>query len=747
MKTRTPALDDGHNRLRRIHLGALLAILSFAWAAPPWVLAWPPTVTITSPMSGSFVRGTITIRASASGETDIAGVQFFVDGVALGAEDAIPPYDIAWDTTTVAEGSYILTAVARDIAGETATSAAVTVTVDNTPPTVAITSPAHDATVRGTVTVAASASDNTAVVGVRFLVNSEQIGVEDTTAPYEVVWDTTAVADGTHLLFAEARDAAGNFGNAPAVHVTVANAAPPTADTMRPTVSITFPTFGATVSGTITVTAEASDDVGVVGIQFFVDDVALGPEGTTSPYSVPWDTTTASDGSHTLAVVARDAAGNRSSAAVTVTVSNGDTTPPAVSITSPTSGDTVSGIVIVTASASDNVDVVGVQFFVDGAPLGIEDTTAPYEVPWDTMTTTDGSYTLTALARDAAGNTATSAGVSVTVANAPGPDTTPPTVAITAPESGATVSGTTTVTASASDDVGVAGVGFFVDGVAIGVEDTTAPYEVPWDTTTVTDGSYTLTALARDAAGNTATSAGVTVTVANAPGPDATPPTVAITAPESGATVSGTTTMTASASDDVGVAGVGFFVDGVAIGVEDTTAPYEVPWDTTTVTDGSYTLTAVARDAAGNAATSAGVTVTVANAAPPAVTRIEETRTDIITYTGTWLQGNMDREWSGNTAALSVEPLARATLSFTGTGVSWIGFRGPQTGIANVFLDGTLVATVNAYAETETVQAVLFAATGLDASVPHTLAIEVTGTKDEAAIDFFIVVDAFDVTP
>src|SRR5207245_1741961 len=104
-----------------------------------------------------------------------------------------------------------------------------------------------------------------------------------------------------------------------------------------------------------------------------------------------------------------------------------------------------------------------------------------------------------------------------------------------------------------------------------------------------------------------------TVTVSNAPPPDTTPPTVAITAPASGSSVSGSVTVAAAANDNVGVASVQFMIDGAAPGTTDTTAPYAVTWDTTTATNGSHTLTAVARDAAGNSGTSAPVTVTVSN--------------------------------------------------------------------------------------------------------------------------------------
>ena len=101
------------------------------------------------------------------------------------------------------------------------------------------------------------------------------------------------------------------------------------------------------------------------------------------------------------------------------------------------------------------------------------------------------------------------------------PDTTPPTVSVTAPAAGATVSGASVaVNATAADNVGVTGVQFRLDGTTnIGAHDTTSPYGVTWDTTTLTNGTHSLTAVARDAAGNTTTSAAVAVTVSNGPPP------------------------------------------------------------------------------------------------------------------------------------------------------------------------------------------------------------------------------------
>src|SRR5207244_1334781 len=128
---------------------------------------------------------------------------------------------------------------------------------------------------------------------------------------------------------------------------------------------------------------------------------------------MPWNTTTASNGSHTLTAIARDAAGNRTtSSPVTVTVDN---VPRTVSLTGPRDGVAVSGAMNVSATASDNLGVDGVELRLDGANLGAEVTAAPYAVSWNTTSVKNGSHALTAMARDAAGNRTTSSPVTVTV--------------------------------------------------------------------------------------------------------------------------------------------------------------------------------------------------------------------------------------------------------------------------------------------------------------------------------------------
>src|SRR5882724_2403332 len=184
------------------------------------------------------------------------------------------------------------------------------------------------------------------------------------------------------------------------------------------------------------------------------------------------------------------------------------------------------------------------------------------------------------------------------------------------------------------------------------------------------------------------------------PCPDTTPPTVRITSPASGATVSGTITVTADASDNVGVAGVQFNYNGTNFGAEDTSSPYTATAYTNNVPDGSYTLTAVARDAAGNQTTSAPVTITVSNAPPPpaGIKRYEESDPSV-SYSFGWNQYDPNWiGWSGGGAVASMMPGAQATFTFTGTSVSWIGYRGNVGGIAHVSVDGVFLRDVDLYA-------------------------------------------------
>jgi hypothetical protein len=203
-----------------------------------------------------------------------------------------------------------------------------------------------------------------------------------------------------------ARDAAGHETTASET-VTVAN------DNAAPTVTLNL-TPGATVAGAVSLLAVAGDDIGVVGVQFKIDGVAAGPEATAAPYELMWNTAGLANGSHTVSAVARDAAGHETSTSVVVNVLN-DSAPPVVTL-SLEADAVVAATVPIAAVASDDIGVTGVQLLVDGVLMGTELTAAPYGMDWNTLDVLNGSHTITAIARDAAGHEATTS-VAVTVAN------------------------------------------------------------------------------------------------------------------------------------------------------------------------------------------------------------------------------------------------------------------------------------------------------------------------------------------
>ncbi|AKJ03805.1 subtilisin family serine protease [Archangium gephyra] len=457
-------------------------------------------------------------------------------------------------------------------------------------PVVALTAPARDARLKGLVPVSATVASATTVTRVEFFANGTPLGT-DTTAPYELSWDSTTAADGAWSLTARAYDADGRMGTSPAVPVSL--------DNTLPDVVLTSPAPGTLLGSSAVLEATASDNQAVSRVEFYVDGARIGTD-TTVPYTMSWTTGYHAEGAHTLTVKAVDPTGNeRTSAPVTVRT---DLNWPSVALSAPAQNARLRATVQVRANASDSVGVARVEFYADGALLGT-DTSAPYEVSWDTSTLADGNHSLTARAYDQVNRTTLSPAIAVILDNTP-----PESAQLTSPTAGTYLQGTALLEATASDSVGVARVEFYRGTVLLGT-DTTAPYQVSWNTSGVADGAQTLTAKAFDSIGNERTSTGVQVTVDN------TAPVTAVSAPAQGALVRGTVPVSATASDAVGVAQVEFYAGTTLLGTA-TTAPYAVSWDTATGANGSITLTTKAYDAVGHVTVSAARTVTVDNGAP-----------------------------------------------------------------------------------------------------------------------------------
>ncbi len=193
---------------------------------------------------------------------------------------------------------------------------------------------------------------------------------------------------------------------------TLTNLAAAPADTIAPTVSVTSPTNGANVSGNITLSASATDNVGVTKVDFLIDGSVVGTV-TSSPYNLPWNSTAVTDGTHSLQARGYDAAGNvGTSTSVMLNVSNQTPTTSSnlsVTVTSPSNGSTVprNQKVTIGATAKDTVSVTKVEFYVNGGLLGTS-TAQPYNYPWK-VPGKKGQYNIQAKAYDSAGKTAAQA--------------------------------------------------------------------------------------------------------------------------------------------------------------------------------------------------------------------------------------------------------------------------------------------------------------------------------------------------
>jgi peptidoglycan/xylan/chitin deacetylase (PgdA/CDA1 family) len=377
---------------------------------------------------------------------------------------------------------------------------------DQTPPSVSIDAPADGSLVRGIVPISASASDNAGVDHVDFLVNGNAVGT-DNDAPYSIEWDSTAMPDSVVAVTARAVDTAGNVTLSTGRNYTVANTVPP--DTTAPSVSLTAPADGATVSGSIILSADAVDDDKISAVDFMVDGKVVRTV-TTAPYTVVWNTTAAPDGPVAITARAVDRSANETTSAPhTVTVANSinDTAPPVTAINCNTTtcgtGWYTSPVSVALSASDTGSGVAEIRYTLDGTDP--TDTNGSlYTAPFALST----SATVRFRAWDNAGNVEAVNTQLVQV------DTQAPTdVAVTAPANGATVSGTVYIKAQAIDNVAVARIRFYLDGKQLGSRIVT-PWQWKWDTTTVTKGTHTIHVLALDAAGNATTSASIGITVA-----------------------------------------------------------------------------------------------------------------------------------------------------------------------------------------------------------------------------------------
>jgi hypothetical protein len=412
---------------------------------------------------------------------------------------------------------------------------------DTTPPAVTLTAPADAARLSGTVTLTASTP---ATGGVQFLVDGNPVGTSTSTAsPYSFNWDSRSVPDGEHWIVARAKDAQGRTNTSAVARVNVANVAPPpsggplamdasvsqdgrsaqttpafstlsTGDLLLAFVSADGPTSGgqtATVSGaglSWSLVRRANTRFGTSEIWKAVAPGRLtDARVTATPASSGYDMSLHVVAFAGSAGVGATAAGSATSGA------------PRVSLTTTADGSWVFGVGNDWDSARGRTIGADQAFLHQWVDSGVGDTfwmqrrnsptaRAGTAVTIDDTAPTDDQWNVAAVE---------------VLAGSPLPppiDSTPPQVSVSDP--GSPVTGIVQIGAVASDNVGVTGVQFKVDGQLLGGPDPSPPFSTSWDTRTASPGQHTLTAEATDAAGNIGLSNSVVVTVDNSAPPPAT---------------------------------------------------------------------------------------------------------------------------------------------------------------------------------------------------------------------------------
>ncbi len=553
---------------------------------------------------------TVALSWDPNTETTLAGykVYYKADTSAMpfngtGAVEGASPIDVHNQANATISGldpnkTYYFAITAYDTSGVESSYSNIVTISGLTSLTTAITAPANNATVSGTVSVTASASDNLGVSKVEFYVNGV-LQATDTVTPYVYSWNTSALASGTYTLMTKAFNAAGNVSQSSNVVVSIVN------DTIAPTVSITAPGNSSTVGGTVAITASASDSVGVSKVEFYSNGTLLFA-GNVAPYTYSWNTKTLANGSYILTAKAYDNAGNiGQSSNTSVTVFNDSTAPTVTLFTIPATASSTT-VAVTAFTATDNAAVTGY--------LVSESATAPAAsaAGWTASAPTSftfsaaGSKTAYAWAKDAAGNISASRSAVVSISL---PDVTAPVIgSFTMPATAIALS-VPVSSITATDAVGVTG--YLISESATAPVASAAGWtaSAPTSFTFSAAGSKTAYAWAKDAAGNVSLSrsAVVAITISS----DVTAPVISTFIMPSTASSLTVAVSSFTASDAVGV--TGYMITESLIAPAANTAGWttSAPTSFTFSAAGGKVAVAWAKDAAGNVSSARVVFVTV----------------------------------------------------------------------------------------------------------------------------------------
>ena len=600
----------------------------------PTIIQLPDTTApsgyIVSPLNGSSVSGNTSLQVIAIDNEEVDTVYFMiksqsdnnyrnVDSTTNVSNDI---WQGSWNTQNsewVENENYFITFKAIDLVGNTYIAAPVIVKLDNQDdeaPFGYIKNPITGQTVNGLVSIEIEATDNKAIQYVSIFINNE-IKITHLSEPFNYNWNTELEQDDlVYSIYAVIVDIDNNRTTIPPISVTVNNQLP--IDVTPPTGALTSPPAGSTVFGNASIQVTAADDQLVDYIEFYIDgnlDGTYDCNGPSCSASYDWNTTTASEGEHVIQAILVDGWNNSMVLTpISVIVDNidQDEIHPTAVITAPASGQTISGNVLVETLVNDNLEIDIVEFYINSQLVYIDSTAPEYNYLWNTDSLPDDeNYVISIIAYDEVGNEGPSTAITVHLDNY---DNINPSGLIMYPYAGQILSGQQTISIFAEDNTSIDSVDFFINNALV-YTDFVEPYEYDWNTEfEFEDANHIIGSIVTDMAGNQFEIPSISVFVNNIPN-DNVPPTISISNPVSGQTVSGTINFTVNVDDNVGIAQVEFFIDGYSFGVV-TEEPYSYLWDTSSnigAHGNEHALSAIVMDTAGNTSFSQPILVIVDN--------------------------------------------------------------------------------------------------------------------------------------
>ncbi|UCE36873.1 MAG: hypothetical protein JSW00_15410 [Thermoplasmata archaeon] len=563
----------------------------------------PPTISVTAPPSGLVtVDDSYTISWVGNDPDDDATISLYYDndntgndGTLIDTSDQYPSgivdnngvsqgYD--WDTTGMTDGTtwYIYAKIDDSIHAPVYSYSQGKIEIDhpNIPPTLEITSPSGGS-VSGSVTIQGTAHDPD-----KGIIESVYVSIDNKaswklatgTSSWTFEWDTTKYSNGEHIIYAKAYDGE-DSSEIVSVTVTVDNGG-----NIAPQVSITDPKNGVTVSDGVEIRGSASDDDGFVQVvEIQIDNEVWREVIGTSNWNYDWDTTTYTNGEHMINARAKDDLGVYSQEkSITVIVDNGGNIFPNIQITSHSGGEIVSGTLQIKGTAADhdgNVELVEVR--IDNSIWYTAMGTASWAYNWDTATYGNGEHVIYARAKDDLGEYSQIRSITLIVDNG---GNIPPIIHILSP-TGGTISGEVTVSGSVSDLDGDDTIEYVQIKINEGDWENTqgiTEWSYTWNTTTLGDGNYTISARAYDGIDYSKVKS-VNITVDNPH-----KPTLTITS-EIPDEVSGTITIQGTASDvDGEITKVEIQIDNGEWEEIEGTSDWSYELDTTKLENGEHTI-------------------------------------------------------------------------------------------------------------------------------------------------------------